>query len=243
LLIPSPSAAARACLHTAACRTNVDKQDKGATCPANCPCRLRYLKPRCLGADLGDCMKLLHATYPAEGESPQALRKAIEKVKVSARSWRAFRPILMGVVDPAPSGGTDADAAPREPPQPEPEPDHRAHAGGEFTVEFAASGPIGMSVVSGGEVVDVEPGSAAASAGVLVGDAVQVVNGAATAGLTEIGVKALLQPRPVSVLFVRPVSRVERLGEMTSKWRGKLSTGFSNFGEGKNCRPGTAIAS
>jgi membrane-associated protease RseP (regulator of RpoE activity) len=89
----------------------------------------------------------------------------------------------------------------------------------------------------------VEPGSAAASAGVLVGDAVQVVNGAATAGLTEIGVKALLQPRPVSVLFVRPVSRVERLGEMTSKWRGKLSTGFSNFGEGKNCRPGTAIAS
>lgn len=84
---------------------------------------LRYLQPRCLAGDLGDCMKLLHGKYP--GTEPAApLQKSICKAKVSQKSWSAYRASLVG-------DGIN------EPRQPEPEPELKVQLG-ELQTEMSA---------------------------------------------------------------------------------------------------------
>ena len=201
---------------------------------------LRTLKPECLAGDLGDCMQLLHRAHPADGESPDALLKAMEQAKVSSRQWENFTATLGQVEELEASPLPRAEQlAPPPPIVPEPQ------APELFDVTFREQKPIGMNVQAGGGVSFVAPASPAAIAGIQVGDSVLQIDGTAVPSeITESELQGMMGGRPISLAFQRRMSEPEpepepeperpleeRLGETATKWKGKFRMGFSTLGK------------
>ena len=195
---------------------------------------LRTLKQECLAGDLGDCMQLLHRAHPADGESPDALLKAMEQAKVSSRQWENFTATLGQV--------QELEASPRQlaPPPPIVAEPHEPEL---FDVTFSEQKPIGMNVQAGGAVGFVAPAGPAAIAGIQVGDSVLEIDGTVIPSeITETELQGMMGGRPISMYLQRRMAELEpepeperpleeRLGETATKWKGKFRMGFSTLGK------------